>query len=121
MRRYAAALDLAAMALGTAACLPDLVRVPTDTPAPQSADTAATALGLCGLDYSGRASRYTLTPHDVWPTATKTRHAFANYTLDPAAFAHAPSVTPNPEPVHSDLGFPFFPDDERVTELARSW
>jgi hypothetical protein len=121
MRRSAAALPLAAMALGTAACSPDPVRVPTDTPAPQSSDTAATALGLCGLDYSGRASRYTLTPHDVWPTATKTGQAFANYTLDPAACAHALSVTPNPEPVQCDLGFPFFPDDERVTELARSW
>ena len=83
MRRYAAALAPAAMALGTAACSPDLVRVPTDTPAPQSSDTAATALGLCGLDYSGRASRYTLTPHDVWPTATKTGQAFALHPRSP--------------------------------------
>ena len=80
MRRYAAALAPVAMAPGTAACSPDLVRVPTDTPAPQSADTAATALGLYGLDYSGRASRYTLMPHDVWPTVTKTGQAFANYS-----------------------------------------
>jgi len=120
MRRYAAARAPVAVALGTSACSPDLVRVPTDTPVPQSADTAATALGLCGLDYAGRTSRYTLTPHDVWPSATKTGQAFANYTLDPAACAHALSVTPNPEPVHWDLGFPFFPDDERVTELVGS-
>ena len=107
------------MALGTAACSPYLVRVPSGTPAPQSAGATATAFGLCGLDYSGRASRYTLTPHDVWPTATKTDQAFANYTLDLAARAHALSVTPNPEPVQCDLGLPFFPDDERVMELAR--
>ena len=120
MRRYAAGLALPAMALGTGACSPDPVRVPTDTPAPQSADTA-TAVGVCGLDHSSRASWYTLAPHDVWPTATKTGQAFANYTLDPGACAHALSVTPNPEPVQCDLGFPFFPDDERVTELVGSW
>ena len=119
MHRYAASLAPVAMAPGTAACSPDLVRVPTDTPARQSADTAATALGLCGLDYSGRANRCTLTPRDFWPTATKTGQSFANYTLDPAACAHAVSVTPNPEPVQCDLGSPFFPDHERVTELAR--
>jgi hypothetical protein len=121
MRRYAAALALAAMGARDGRVLARPGPVPTDTPASQSADTAATALGRCGLDYSGRASRYTLTPHDVWPTATKTGQAFANYTLDPAACAHALSVTPNPEPVRCDLGFPFFPDDERVTELVGSW
>jgi hypothetical protein len=120
MRRHAAVLALATMALGTAAGSPDPARVSTDTPARRSADTDATALGLCGLDYSGRASRYTLTPYDVWPTATKTGQAFANHTLDPAVCAHALSVTPNPEPMQCDLDFPFSPDDERVTELARA-
>ena len=121
MRRCAVALAVAAMAHGTTGSEPDLVRVPTDTPAPQSAGTAATALGLCGLDYSGRANRYTLTPHDVWPTATKTGQAFANYTLDPPACPHAPVGDRESEPVQGDLGFPSFPDDEQVTELVGSW
>lgn len=45
----------------------------------------------------------------------------AAMALGTAACSPALSVTPNPEPVQRDLGFPFFPDDERVTELARSW
>ena len=72
MRRYATARAPVAIALGTAACSPDLVRVPTDTAAPQSADTAATARHLRSRLLRPSQPVH-IDAHDVWPAATKAR------------------------------------------------
>ena len=121
MRRMAIAALAAVVIMTTgsvAACTPDVVRVAGAHPQPAVAQSTG-ANAVCGLDDSAEADRYMLTRNDIWRDAPSVGQGFSNYTLDPAACAASLAATPNPEPVACDLNFPYFPDDEEVTELAR--
>jgi hypothetical protein len=120
MRRKAIAAALAAMltAGGLAACTADVVPVAGAHPQPVEA-SAADPHTVCGPDASSKADRFMLTSTDIWPDVPSVAQGFANYTLDPVACTATLAATPNPEPVACDLNFPYYPDSERVTELAR--
>ena len=119
MRRTAIAVALAAMVTaGLAACTADIVPVAGAHPQPVDA-SAADPHTVCGPDASSKADRFMLTSVDTWPDVASVAQGFANYTLDPAACTATLAATPNPEPIACDLNFPYYPDNEKVTELAR--
>ena len=120
MRRtaIAAALAAALTAGGLSACTADVVSVAGAHPQPVEA-SAADPHTVCGPDASSKADRFMLTSTDTWPDVPSVAQGFANYTLDPAACTATLAATPNPEPVACDLNFPYYPDSEKVTELAR--
>ena len=120
MRQTAIAVALAAMvtAGGLTACTADIVPVAGAHPQPVEA-SAADPHAVCGPDASSGADRFMLTSVDIWPAVASVAQGFANYTLDPAACTATLAATPNPEPIACDLNFPYYPDSEKVTELAR--
>jgi hypothetical protein len=115
----AAALAAVLTAGALAACTPDVVRVAGAHPQPVETLTTGDPHAVCGPDDSAEADQFMLTRADIWPDATSVGQGFSNYTLDPAACAASLAATPNPEPVACDLNFPYYPDGEEVTELAR--
>ena len=119
MRRTAIAAALAAMVTaGLTACTADVVPVAGAHPQPVDA-SAADPHTVCGPDASSKADRFMLTSVDIWPDVASVAQGFANYTLDPAACTATLAATPNPEPIACNLNFPYYPDNEKVTELAR--
>jgi hypothetical protein len=118
--RTAVATALAAIVTAgcLTACTADVVPVAGARPQPVEASTADPH-AVCGPDASSKADRFMLTSVDIWPDVASVVQAFANYTLDPAACTATLAATPNPEPVACDLNFPYYPDSEKVTELAR--
>jgi len=115
----AAALAAVLTAAGLAACTPDVVPVAGAHPQPVQTPSIADPHAVCGPDDSAEADRFMLTRDDIWEDAASVGQGFANYTLDPAACAAVLAATPNPEPVACDLNFPYYPDSEELTELAR--
>jgi hypothetical protein len=113
------AFVVAAFCAALAACTPDVIHGSGPSPLPFGLASTPSSIGVCGLDASARADIFMLTQDDVWPHAASLSQGYANYTLDPATCADTLAATPNPEPVRCDLGFPFYPDAEQVTELAR--
>jgi hypothetical protein len=123
MRRTAitAAAVLAAVvtAGGLIACTPEVVPIAGAHPRPVETPSTAAPDAVCGPDDSAKADRFMLTRDDIWEDAASVGQGFANYTLDPAACAAVLAATPKPEPVACDLNFPYYPDNEELTELAR--
>jgi hypothetical protein len=122
MRRAVIAAVTAVVMLTTTAlvaCTPDVVPVAGAHPQPAVAESTGGADAVCGPDDSAEADRFMLTRNDIWRDVASVGQGFSNYTLDPAACAASLAATPNPEPVACNLNFPYFPDDEEVTELAR--
>ena len=119
-RRTAIAAALVAMltAGGLSACTADVVPVAGAHPQPVDASAPDPHI-VCGPDASTKADRFMLTSTDIWPDVASVTQGFANYTLDPAACTATLAATPNPEPVACDMNFPYYPDSEKVTELAR--
>jgi hypothetical protein len=123
MRRTAIAVAAASVAAltagGLAACTPDVVPVAGAHRQPVQTVSTADPHAVCGPDDSAEADRFMLTRDDIWEDAPSVGQGFANYTLDPAACAAVLAATPNPEPVACNLNFPYYPDSEELTELAR--
>jgi hypothetical protein len=115
----AAALAAVLTAGGLAACTPDVVPVAGAHPQPVQSPSIADPHAVCGPDDSAEADRFMLTRDDIWEDVASVGQGFANYTLDPTACAAVLAATPNPEPVVCDLNFPYYPDSEELTELAR--
>jgi len=112
-------MTVAALCVALTGCAPDVVAGPAERPAPFDLSSTPRRIGVCGIDGSLRASIFMLTQTDVWPHAASLSQGYANYTLDPATCADTLAATPKPEPVRCDLGFPYYPDAEQATELAR--
>ncbi|HEY7174384.1 MAG TPA: hypothetical protein VH442_05655 [Micromonosporaceae bacterium] len=108
----------AVVAVALAGCTTDVIPTGHNAPAATS-QFAAPAPTLCGPDASTRASVFMLTQKDLWPDSSTTRQAYANYTLDPTACQGVLAATPNPEPVDCSEGFPYYPENQQVSELAR--
>jgi hypothetical protein len=123
MRRTAIAAAAAVAVAVTAGCLiactPEVVRVAGAHSGPVETPSSAAPPAVCGPDDSAKADRFMLTRDDIWEDAASVGQGYANYTLDPAACAGILAATPNPEPVACDLNFPYYPDSEELTELAR--
>jgi hypothetical protein len=122
MRQSVIAAAAAAVVLTTGAlagCTADVVPVAGARPQPAVAESTGSADAMCGPDDSADADRFMLTRNDVWPDEASVGQGFSNYTLDPVACAANLAATPNPEPVDCEVNFPYFPDNEEVTELAR--
>jgi hypothetical protein len=123
MRRIAiaaaAVLAAAVTAGGLIACTPEIIPIAGAHPRPVATPSTAAPYAVCGPDDSAKADRFMLTRDDIWEDAASVGQGFANYTLDPAACAAVLAATPNPEPVVCDLNFPYYPDNEELTELAR--
>ncbi|HEY7175025.1 MAG TPA: hypothetical protein VH442_08920 [Micromonosporaceae bacterium] len=112
-----AAAAVVVVALG--GCTTDVIPTGHNAPALATSQFAAPAPTLCGPDASTRASVFMLTQKDLWPDSSTTRQAYANYTLDPTACQTVLAATPNPEPVDCGEGFPYYPENQQISELAR--
>src|SRR5262245_21195235 len=122
MRRITVATAIAATiaAVALAACTSDVMPTGRHRPVPDAAALNAPApVTLCGVDGSTRAGVFMLTQRDVWPDSSTTRQGYTNYTLDPAACAGVLAATPRPQPVDCGVGFPYYPQNQQVSELAR--
>jgi hypothetical protein len=122
MRRMTIAIAIVATAatLALAACTTDVI--PTGRDRPSADATGFNAPGpvtLCGVDGSTRAGVFMLTQRDVWPDSSTTRQGYTNYTLDPTACAGILAATPKAQPVDCGVGFPYYPQNQQVSELAR--
>jgi hypothetical protein len=127
MRRLAIALAALLVAVSLAACAPDVIALGdprSARPADSAAGSGAEALGpsasaVCGVDVTTDAAPFMLTPNDVWPGITRSGQGFNDVTLDPDACRARLTATPTPRPADCERGFPYYPFDEQVTELAR--
>jgi hypothetical protein len=114
---------LAALVIAVlAGCSPDIVPVAGPNPPRPARDVTSVVptLGLCGddpnaSDHLGRL----LSPIDVWPRAAYSGQGAQNYTLDPAACQARLVATPAPLVPNCAADFPYFEDDDLVTEMAR--
>jgi hypothetical protein len=120
MRGAAAVLAALVIAL-LAGCSPDVVPMAGPSrPSPQDVISLGPMLGVCGddpsvPDQSGRL----LSPLDVWPAATYSGQGVQNYTLDPAACQARLVATPVALMPNCAAAFPYFENDDLLTEMAR--
>jgi len=121
MGRVLGAVSAALALVLLVACAPDVVPItgPTQVAPPPDVVSLAPA-PACGDDAGGPdQDTRVLSSTDVWPAASYTGQGVHYYTLDPAACQGRLAATPVPLRPACQDGFPYFGEDDMLTEMAR--
>jgi hypothetical protein len=121
MRRVMAAVSAALAISVLAACSPDVVPIAgPGQPTPTPEGTSPKPGPVCGDDTTGPDQEARMiSPQDVWPGADFSGQGVQNFRLDPVACQARLIATPAPLRPTCENGFPYFTQDDMVTEMAR--